>query len=60
MAVVSTIAVWVRLNELPVEYYDAVILREIRNAIGPVLKVDTNTASRARGRYAHLCTNRSF
>ncbi|KAK9999219.1 hypothetical protein SO802_018822 [Lithocarpus litseifolius] len=55
MAVVSTVAVWVRLNELPVEYYDAAALREIGSAIGPVLKVDTNTASGTRGRYARLC-----
>lgn len=40
----NTIAVWVRLNELLVEYYDTYVLQEIRNVIGPVLKVDV-TAS---------------
>ena len=55
MAVVSMVAVWVRLNELLVEYYDAVALREIMSAMGPILKVDTNTASGKRGRYARFC-----
>nr|POF10659.1 hypothetical protein CFP56_27217 [Quercus suber] len=35
--------------------YGASVLREIRNAIGPMLKVDVNTASRMRGRYARIC-----
>lgn len=52
---VNTVAVWVRLNELPVEYYDIAVLRDIGNAIGPVLKVDANTASGTRGRYARIC-----
>ncbi|KAK9991239.1 hypothetical protein SO802_026224 [Lithocarpus litseifolius] len=44
-AKVNTEAVWVRLNELPVEYYDATVLWEIGNAIGPVLKIDAKIAS---------------
>lgn len=55
MAKVNTVAIWVRLNEQPVEYYDAAVLREIGNAIGLVLKVDANTALGARGRYARIC-----
>ena len=51
----STIAIWVRLNKLPVEYYEAHVLQEIGNAIGPVLKVDVNMATEVRGRYAHIC-----
>lgn len=47
--------VWVRLNELPIKYYDAHMLREIRNAIRPVLRVDVNTVTGARGRYARIC-----
>ena len=28
-ALVSSVAIWVRLNELPIEYYDAAVLRQI-------------------------------
>nr|POE88793.1 uncharacterized protein CFP56_25239 [Quercus suber] len=52
---VSSVAVWVRLNELPIEYYNAEALHRIGNAIGKVLRVDTFTASESRGRFARLC-----
>nr|POF16064.1 hypothetical protein CFP56_45051 [Quercus suber] len=44
MVEVNTVVVWVRLNELPVEYYDVAELREIGNAIRPVLKVNASIA----------------
>ena len=46
---------WVRLNELPIEYYESHILKHIGSSIGNVLRVDTHTAVEARGRYARLC-----
>lgn len=52
---VSSMVVWVRLNELPIEYYDGEVLRHIGKALGKVLKVDMHTATEARGRYARLC-----
>ena len=52
---VSSIAVWVRLNELPIEYYNAKVLLHMGKAIGNVLRVDTHTASESRGRFARLC-----
>lgn len=45
---ISMVAVWVRLPELPMEYYDPYILSQIGNAIGPLLKVDVNTAGGTR------------
>ena len=42
-ALVSSVAVWVRLNELPIEYYEATMLRQIGQALGTVLSVDTHT-----------------
>nr|POF24341.1 hypothetical protein CFP56_27537 [Quercus suber] len=54
-ASVSTIAVWVRLNELPFELYDREVLRQIGEAIGRVLRIDTHTAMEDRGEYARLC-----
>ncbi|KAL0007451.1 hypothetical protein SO802_008953 [Lithocarpus litseifolius] len=54
-ASVSTIAVWVRLNELPIELYDRDVLRQIGEAIGRVLRIDTHTAMEAQGKYTRLC-----
>ena len=42
---VASVAVWIRLNELPIEYYHAEALLQIGKAIGNVLRVDTHTAS---------------
>ena len=55
LASVSSIAVWVRLNEFPIEYYNAEALQIIGNVIGKVLRVDTFTASETRGRFARIC-----
>ena len=52
---ISSVAVWVRLNELSIEYYNAEALKQIGNAIGNVLRVDSFTASESRGRFARLC-----
>lgn len=51
----SSIAVWIRLNELPIEHYDVEALQHIGRAIGTVLRVDTFTATETRGRFARLC-----
>ena len=52
---VSSIAVWVRLHELPLEFYEMEVLKQIGEAIGRVLRIDSHTAMEARGRYARLC-----
>nr|POF05802.1 uncharacterized protein CFP56_44105 [Quercus suber] len=52
---ISLVAVWIRLHELPIELYEAEVLREIGESIGKVLRVDTHTATEARGKYARLC-----
>ncbi|KAK6773713.1 hypothetical protein RDI58_028951 [Solanum bulbocastanum] len=46
--------VWVRLPQLPTEFYDAVILEKNGNTIGTLLKVDACTSAMLRGRYARL------
>ena len=46
---------WIRLNELPIEYYNAEVLQLIGKAIGNVLRVDTFMASETRGRFARMC-----
>ncbi|XP_075650139.1 uncharacterized protein LOC142620669 [Castanea sativa] len=40
---------------LPIEFYDLEVLKEIGQAIGPVLQIDASTAGGTRGRYARLC-----
>ncbi|XP_065630884.1 uncharacterized protein LOC136068109 [Quercus suber] len=54
-AKLTSVAVWVRLPELPIEFYDAAVLRKIGSVIGPVLRIDSFTASETRGGYARLC-----
>nr|POE60755.1 hypothetical protein CFP56_44114 [Quercus suber]POF16126.1 hypothetical protein CFP56_15617 [Quercus suber] len=49
LANISSVAVWVRLNKLPIEYYNAKALHHIGNSIGNVLQVDTFTASESKG-----------
>lgn len=44
----STVAVWIQLPRLPIEYYELSVLRDIGLAIGPVLKIDTQTAREAK------------
>ena len=56
----SAVAVWIRLPGLPIEYYEPSVLRDIGLAIGPVLKIDNQTATKARGRFARLCVQVNF
>lgn len=55
VANVLSITAWVRLHELPIELYEAEVLKQIGEAIGKVLRVDTHTAMEAQGKYAKLC-----
>ena len=54
-ASVKTVAIWVRLPELPVEYYHRDSLLHIGSGLGPVLRVDFNMAAGTRGRFARIC-----
>lgn len=53
---VNQLAMWMRILGLPIEYYDQRVLSFIGNRIGKAIKVDKNTLSRERGKYARLCT----
>ena len=54
-AKLNSVAVWIKFLELLIEFYDREVLKEIGSAIGPVLCIDSYTASRSRGSYARLC-----
>ncbi|KAK9999503.1 hypothetical protein SO802_019106 [Lithocarpus litseifolius] len=43
------------LNELPIEYYDVEVLKQLGNSIGKVLRIDAHTTAETRGRFARLC-----
>nr|POF00222.1 hypothetical protein CFP56_37734 [Quercus suber] len=49
------VAVWLRLPNLPIEFYEPTILKKIGNTIGPVLKIDSHTFNGERGRFARIC-----
>ena len=51
---VSSVAVWIRLNELPIEYYNAEALHQIGKSVGNVLRVNTHTATETKGKFARL------
>ena len=46
---------WIRLPELPIEFYEHNALLKIGRAIGLVLRIDVHTANGAKGCFAHLC-----
>ncbi|XP_070010907.1 uncharacterized protein [Nicotiana sylvestris] len=48
-------AIWIRLPQLPTEFYDKVILEQGGNSVGKLLKIETCTSSTLRGRYARIC-----
>lgn len=43
MANVLSITVWNRFNGLPIKYHEAQVLKEIGDAVGKVLRIDTHT-----------------
>jgi len=49
------IAIWARLSELPIEFYDNSILQQIGNQLGDLLKIDARTIDNVQGRFARLC-----
>ena len=49
----SLVAVRVMFLELPIEFYDMEILKEIGSAIGPTLRIDSYIATGSRGSYTN-------
>ena len=48
-------AVWIRLAELPIEFFHPDFLRIVGNAIGTFLRIDTITTLVAKGHFARIC-----
>lgn len=52
---IDKVVVWVRLRELPIEYYDMDFLHFVGDRIRCTIKVDKNTMAIKRGKYARIC-----
>ena len=52
---IFSVAIWVRLDELSIEYYHIEALQLIGNSISKVFRIDTHTANESRGKFARLC-----
>ena len=48
-------AVWIRLQQLPIEYYQPEFLKHVGQKLGKLLKIDAITNAAIRGRYARVC-----
>ena len=55
MAKISNTTVWIRLEHLPIEYYNPDFLKHVGNKLGKLLKIDAVTSAASRGRFARLC-----
>ena len=55
IAKITTTAVWIRLEQLPIEYYHPEFLKHVGNKLGKLLKIDAITNAAIRGRYARVC-----
>ncbi|XP_070014183.1 uncharacterized protein [Nicotiana sylvestris] len=54
-ATLTSTAIWIRLPQLPTEFYDQDILEKVGRKLGKLLKIDQCTSSTLRGRYARIC-----
>lgn len=58
IAKVMTTAVWIRLEELPIEYYHPDFLKHVGFKLEKLLKIDVVTSFAVRGRFARLRSDR--
>ncbi|KAH9769017.1 DUF4283 domain-containing protein [Citrus sinensis] len=54
------VTVWIRLPGLAVHLYDRKILQKLGQLVGTVIKIDANTASSIRGRFARVAVTISL
>ncbi|XP_019266876.1 PREDICTED: uncharacterized protein LOC109244270 [Nicotiana attenuata] len=54
-ATLTSTAIWIRLPQLPTEFYDKDILEKVGRKVGKLLNIDQFTSSTLRGRYARIC-----
>jgi hypothetical protein len=54
-AMLSKVAVWLRIPKLPLELYNAEFLWRIGSSLGTMLKIDRLTSIHSRGKFARIC-----
>nr|XP_009792247.1 PREDICTED: uncharacterized protein LOC104239331 [Nicotiana sylvestris] len=54
-ATLTSTAIWIRLPQLPTEFYDQDILEKVGRKLGKLLKIDQYTSSNLSGRYDRIC-----
>lgn len=59
-AVISSTMVWIRLPEIPIEFFNEPSLMKIGNKLGKAVRVDRTTLAVARGKYARICLEVDF
>ena len=58
--VLDQVTVWIRLPGLAVHLYNRKVLQKLGQLVGNVIKIDSNTASSSRGRFARLAVSISL
>ncbi|OMO84846.1 reverse transcriptase [Corchorus capsularis] len=53
--VIKSIVAWIRLPQLPLEYYTNMAIRRIASKVGRVIRLDKTTESVVRGGFARVC-----
>ncbi|KAK7815823.1 hypothetical protein CFP56_001107 [Quercus suber] len=51
----TSLVAWIRLPELPIEFFHPEILRSIGNRIGRFIRINAITNTVARGKFARIC-----
>lgn len=54
-AALSTVALWIRMPQLPLEFYNQEILKKAADKIGPLPRIDGWTTTGMRANYARMC-----
>ncbi|KAL8472351.1 hypothetical protein ACS0TY_029536 [Phlomoides rotata] len=50
----SVVQAWIRISELPLEYWNKHIITALASAVGTVIKIDERTLNRTMGRFARV------
>ncbi|KAH9743054.1 DUF4283 domain-containing protein [Citrus sinensis] len=57
---IEQVNVWIRLPGLAVHLYNRKVLQKLGELVGTVMRIDSNTASSARGRFARIAVRLSL
>ncbi|MBA0694676.1 hypothetical protein Goari_004952, partial [Gossypium aridum] len=55
MGTIASIAVWIQLLGLPLEYFNEEVLVKVGKLVGRPIKLDSNTVYTTRGKFARIC-----